>query len=416
MALDPIDYSLKAPDITTSIMGGYDAGTAFREAQRKTALEMAKQQAEQDRKVRFEADMAKVTGNPNATFEDYQRVLAYDPKSLAEPMIKAWEAMDKSQRSKVLLRQSQVYNALRTGNSEVATDILKTEAAGYRNAGLEQEAKQTDQLLRLIKEDKDSALAMVGANIFSAPEGKDIASAMGLLNDETRKQDLAASILEKSQGDARKSTAEAEKAVIETGAAGAKELLGLEKTQAEIQNLKDQIKVREKDLELKRYDSDLKRQELEVTLTELKKTAAEKERTKNYELRTSEGVIDNMLAHINKALAVPDNVMKAALGPIDSMFPTVQQDVANFEETLTTLSSQAFLSQVPMMRGMGSLTQMEGQKLESSLQSFSTRQSPKQLKENLQTVRTLMKKHKDFLRDKYGAAPTAPKSYSRYAE
>jgi hypothetical protein len=75
------------------------------------------------------------------------------------------------------------------------------------------------------------------------------------------------------------------------------------------------------------------------------------------------------------------------------------------------LESQAFLSQVEKMRGLGALTEKEGARLVNALASLSLRQSPKQLAENLLVVRDLMQKARSSAEGKYGALqsePTAP--------
>jgi hypothetical protein len=79
-------------------------------------------------------------------------------------------------------------------------------------------------------------------------------------------------------------------------------------------------------------------------------------------------------------------VIDAATGPIQSKVFTIDPDVANFEDTLETLNSQVFLSQVSKMKGLGALGVAEGEKLMKGLGSLSLRQTPKQLRSILKQI------------------------------
>jgi hypothetical protein len=90
--------------------------------------------------------------------------------------------------------------------------------------------------------------------------------------------------------------------------------------------------------------------------------------------------------------------------------PTLSQDTADFEELVQTLGSQAFLSQVSKMRGLGALTQAEGDALRASLLNLSLRQSPEQLGRNIVEAQRLILKARNEIARKYGvsAAPDRP--------
>ena len=88
----------------------------------------------------------------------------------------------------------------------------------------------------------------------------------------------------------------------------------------------------------------------------------------------------------------PRNIINAATGPIASRLLTTNQDVSDFESLVETLSSQAFLAQIPKIKGTGNLTEKEGDKLQASLQNLSLRQSPDRLLANVDEAVRLLEK------------------------
>jgi len=179
--------------------------------------------------------------------------------------------------------------------------------------------------------------------------------------------------------------------------------------------------------QLSKEKNELKKQELQQKIvdTEMKRDAALGAKTA--EVSSGRATIDNFLNTADKVVNAPDDVYESATGTVSSVLPTYDQDVADFEETLKTLSSQAFLSQVPSMKGLGALTEAEGKKLEASLANLSLRQSPEKLRANVQEAQRLMLKARSTLSDKFGvpdvmpdrpaaqeateAAPTAPQGF-----
>jgi GH24 family phage-related lysozyme (muramidase) len=59
---------------------------------------------------------------------------------------------------------------------------------------------------------------------------------------------------------------------------------------------------------------------------------------------------------------------------------------------IDTLGSQAFLSQIPNIKGMGQLSNAEGEKLQAALQNFTRKQSEKQFRDNLAEANRLLTK------------------------
>jgi hypothetical protein len=93
-----------------------------------------------------------------------------------------------------------------------------------------------------------------------------------------------------------------------------------------------------------------------------------------------------------QVLNTPIEIIRSATGPVASRLPTFKQPVADFEALVETLGSQVFIAQIPKIKGTGSLTEKEGDKLQASLQNLSLKQSPEQLIKNVtESVRLLEK-------------------------
>ncbi len=161
--------------------------------------------------------------------------------------------------------------------------------------------------------------------------------------------------------------------------------------------------------------NDLKREELNLKIEEQKQKIADASRQRETaanekiaSLESARSNLDNMLNTLARVEKTDLDVIENATGPVDQMLPTVRQSTADFQELVGTLGSQAFLSQIPLIKGMGQLSNAEGEKLQSALQNFSLRQSPERLKENLAEARRLLNKARANIAKQYGAQETKP--------
>ncbi|BET97704.1 phage DNA ejection protein [Xenorhabdus taiwanensis] len=77
-------------------------------------------------------------------------------------------------------------------------------------------------------------------------------------------------------------------------------------------------------------------------------------------------------------------------------------DAANTESLVDTLKSQIFLANVQKMRGLGALSNAEGQKVQSAIGSLSHSMSEKAAKESINAIISIMEKGKQRLGAKFG--------------
>lgn len=124
---------------------------------------------------------------------------------------------------------------------------------------------------------------------------------------------------------------------------------------------------------------------------------AQQDRQRSIEGQVSS--VDQALASVNKILGTTidpknpdgprlneDKGLKAAVG-LSSILPTRPGSAAaDFEARNETLKAQTFLPQVSLLKGMGALSNTEGERLADSIASLSTKQSPEAYRANLKIV------------------------------
>jgi hypothetical protein len=107
-------------------------------------------------------------------------------------------------------------------------------------------------------------------------------------------------------------------------------------------------------------------------------------------------------------LQTPIGIVEDATGPVESRLPTFDQDTADFESLMENIEAQAFLSQIPNLKGMGALSDAEGKKVTAALQSLNLKQSPKRLMENVREAQRLLMKARENIANRYGVPQTIP--------
>jgi hypothetical protein len=228
----PINYAVDVQSPFEAVLSGFKIGAAGAEAQAKSqALEQART-AQAELKTLFE--------NPKATATDFARVSAMLPKDQAEGVRKSFELMSTSQQQNRLQQSGQVYAALKSGQPDIAKNLLKEQADAFRNSGREQEAKATETYLQLIDMNPTGSQATIGLMMAALPGGKELlenvdktlstgreeakapsalieakAKADKAVADATTAQATATNAAEKAAADAAKATADAQKAQVD---------------------------------------------------------------------------------------------------------------------------------------------------------------------------------------------------------
>lgn len=397
----PFDYTIKQPDIAGSLLGGIEAGQQMQA--NRIAIEAKDAAAEKQRQ--YSADLQNYLSAPSAS--NASAMIAKYPE-FQKSLSASFDIYDKGQKDEIFKSGTQAYSAIQNGKPEVAKKILDDRIAAFENSG--QDTKDLLDLRRQLDSDP-KAVASGLALTMSALKPDD----WGKISTELRETAKAPAELSLAEAKAAKAATDAkfaESSAVQDLAKGGWEIqklandINISKLNSQIAAMNAATSRQANDI--KSQGNNLKQQELQLKLQEKidKRDAAINEKVST--VQSGRAAIDNFLNTADKAINTPDSVIESAAGTVSSVLPTYDQDVADFEETIKTLGSQAFLSQVPAMKGLGALTEAEGKKLESSLANLSLRQSPKKITENLKEAQRLMLKARATLSDRYGVPDVTP--------
>lgn len=383
----PNDYTIQQPNITGSLMGGIQAGAQIRA-----------QQAAQEKAASYSADLQSYLQNPTA--QSAAAMMAKYPES-QKAISASFNTYDKGQKEDIFKAGTQAYSAIQNGKPEIAIDILDQRIAAAENSG--QDTSDLMDLKRSLQQDPKGAGAGLALTMSALNP-----DAWSKIASERRSEAMAPSELTASQAKAQKAAVDAkyaESSAVQDLAKGGWEI---SKMQNDMQVSRQNSQIAALNANISRERNDLKRQELGLKLQEKIDKRDETIRTKASEIESSRATIDNMLNTADRILKTPMDVIESAAGPVSSRIPTLSSDTADLEALVDTLSSQAFMAQIPALKGMGALSNAEGEKLQASLQNLSLKQSPERLVDNIKEAQRLILKSRATLSDKYGVPDVVP--------
>ncbi|MFV5349054.1 hypothetical protein VXO87_00530 [Acinetobacter baumannii] len=385
MAIGPIDYRLDVVDPFNQAMQGYQLGmqaTATNAAlQAQKAEEERRKQAYLQQQVRNE-DLYKFSLIPNKTADDYSSIISRYP-DLAEPYQKAWGILDAGQQQQTLNTASQVYAALRSQQPQIAKDILNEQIQAYDNSGKKSESNQLKMVLGLIDKSPEAAASSVGMlmSSVSPDKFKDILSTLG---GEQRSN-------EKQPYELNQIAANTAKTVAETNdipLAAEDRRTGVEnqgkKIEYDNQNFYDKLSQDQQQF----YDSLDKTERIEVARLRAAKAESPIQRVERLEKVENYANAAKQAADASNLAAKLTLQAKENSGAYwDRLVRQVPGTSENtFAKDIETLKSQVFLAQVEKMRGLGALTDKEGDAIRSSIASLDINQGPKAVQKNLSKI------------------------------
>ena len=404
----PFNYMLNVPDPTQSVMGGVQNALNISNmmSQRNLAEQKALElQTAREKQAQMDSDLGALSQNP--TPSALASMMVKYP-SLSENFKKTYDVLSSEQKDSRIKQASQVYAAMQAGKPEVAQQLLLEQAAAARNAGMEQDAKAAETVAELVKLNPATAETSTGLLLASAMGPDKFAETFTKLQGERREAELQPSKLTESQAKAQKAAVEAKFA--ESGAA-----LDLQKKGWDITKIQEDIKIARQNAgiaamnaQIAREGNQIKREENQLKLRDMIDKRDEAVRTKAADLESARTNMDNMLNTADRILKTPVGVVGSAAGPVSSRMPTLSQDTADFEALVETLGSQSFMAQIPNIKGMGALSNAEGEKLQAALQNFSLRQSPGRLLENVREAQRLVMKARKNMTARSGLPETIP--------
>lgn len=390
----PYDYTIQQPDIAGSLMGGIQIGSQLGAAQ-----------AAQQKQQQYAADLQGYLDNPSA--RSASAMMAKYPE-FQKSMSASFETFDKGQKEDIFKAGTQAYSAIQSGRPDVAAKILDDRILAAQNSG--QDTTDLESLKQSLSSDPRAAAAGLGLTMSALNP-----DAWSKIASEQRSAEMAPAELSLAES-------KAGKAAVDAKFAESKAVQDLTKGGWEIQKLANDINISKLNSQIAamnaqtaRQGNDLKGQSNNLKLQELQlkvqdKIAARDKavQEKAAEVTSARATADNLLNTADRILQTPRSVVDSAAGPISSRTPTLSEDTANFEELVNTLGSQTFLTQVQALKGMGALSEKEGDKIQNAAQNLSLRQSPEQLLKNVQEIQRLTKKGRDNLAVKYGVPDVIP--------
>lgn len=403
----PIDYSADVKSPFEEALRGFQMGAVGAESRAKAQG----LQQDMERNKALGVVMQNLVGkirNGTAVGADFHEASLLAPPDKAETILKAWDSTSKEQQQGTLAFTSQVMSALDSSTPRIGIDMLNQRAAGDRNSGNEENAKAYETYAKLAELDPANVAAQIGGLISPLPGGKDVIDAWVNSRKERRAEELHPAELTEAQAKAQKAAVDAKFA--ESGAA-----LDLQKKGWDITKIQEDIQIANKNssiaamnAQISREDNMLKREELQLKVDDRIQARDTAVREKAANLENARFNIDNMINTADRILKTPANVVGNATGPVDSRTFTLRESTADFQELIDTFTSQAFLAQLPQIKGLGQLSNIEGQTLKDSLQGLKLRQSSDRLITNVKEVQRLLLKSRKNIAARYGMPDNLP--------
>lgn len=384
--MQPIRYIQQQADPLQKALIGLQIGESIANSIQQS------QERERQQKflVDYQNDLQSAMQNPTAeTFG--QLALKYPQQR--EAIVASGKLMTDAQQASAFNDSSKIFNALELGNKDAALKIATIKRDALKNAG--RNAEDYDAIIEAINTNPQAAKATVGL-IGASIDPKKWA--------ETFK---AAPEIEEAKSKAAQAATKAKFAESEAVLDLQKKGWDITKIQEDIKIAKENNRIAALNSQISREGNALKREEMGIKLQELKDKRDEAIRGKTAEVESARFNIDNMLNTADRVLK--NKSLNSVLGSIQGRLPAVLSDEANDAIALIdTLGSQAFLSQIPNVKGLGALSNAEGEKLQSALQNLSRKQSEDQFRKNLSEAQRLMLKARKNISTRFGVPDTAP--------
>jgi hypothetical protein len=423
MAVDYAAFQSGQNPLQMAMQGFSDAG-AIQQAQQQqqigaqtlelNQMKVAEYKKAQAKQQEFQSALANLGDKPS--LQDYENIMARFPQ-LGSAVKEPYDRLNTRQQQSAFTSAVQVMAALKGGKNDEAKSLLERQAVAAENSGNDAAAAGARVMMQQIDMEPSAALNAAALNVAAVAGPERFATIYESISKVGRENELQPMLLDKATSEA--ATAAVNARFAESLAAAEASSKGFDissliidpaiaKQNKRIANL---INARDKatsDLSIEKLESDLNNAQIARDDATFEKAS---------EIETAQLNVDTMMLTIADletlgeqkitTLGIPfQNVREAATGTLEGSDAwynaTWNQPVADYQETINTLKSQVFLTQIPKMKGLGALTGPEGARLETALKSLSLRQSSERLKENLATIKELTIKAQEFLVNKYG--------------
>lgn len=411
--VQPINYMLDVQNPVQTAMTGLTQGMQI--GQFMQAKELAEREAIQ--KQQMQQELSAFASKPNKTHDDYANIMARFP-SLAENFKRSYDVLDTGRQQASFKTASRAYSAAAGGRVDIAKSILENEALGYENAGDKATADQMRNIAKMADQNPDGFLTSTGLFLASANPDK-FKETLGALGEN---QMVPEEInLKKAQ------TKKTETETLWYG----------DKTQAEINNLKSQVEDRQTsrvleqqkmqlqndqyyaklDQDQQQFYEKLNQEERKIAQTVFNVKEKPVERIERLEKVESFAIAARNASEGAKLAAQLANDTKSIYESTGGYWNRAMRNVPgtdeyNFDQGLETMKAKIFLAQIDQMRGLGALTQAEGEALRASIASINPNQEPEAVQQSLTEVAKQLSKAAQSANRKAQIYATKGKGYS----
>lgn len=376
----PNNYILDLPNPMDTVQKSFNYGFNTAAQVEEVKLKQEQLALQKKQQAQMQADLADLASNPSP--EGYAKVMTMYPQ-LSENLKRAYDTMDDGKRKAVFNTSSQVFAALSNQQPDIAKQVLTDQATAYENAGNTKDASVTKGIIKLIDTDPDAARASVGMLMAGTDPDKfkDVWTALG---SEQRANEMQPYEIAES----RAKTAYTEAQTNDIPLAAEDRRTGVKnqgkKIEYDNQNFYDKLSQDQQQF----YDSLDKTERIEVAKLRAAKAESPIQRVERLEKVENYANAAKQAADASNLAAKLTLQAKENSGAYwDRLVRQVPGTSENtFAKDIETLKSQVFLAQVEKMRGLGALTDKEGDAIRSSIASLDINQGPKAVQQNLSKI------------------------------
>jgi len=420
----PFNYTLNVPNPAEAVTSGLQQGVQLAglmeradltAAQRQqTLLENQALRAKAQLQAQQQAVVKAFYDLPSnlRTADEYERISATLPKEQAENIRASFEAKTKEQQRQELLFGGQIFAALRSGDRETANSMLLQKADAARNGGDGAQAKAYENAAEMAAIAPDQAELFIGTTLAALPGGKDFINSVAAQSEMRTSEAMAPGKIAKAIADGK---------TAEIIAATEQKMRDAEIAMKKAQTDSARASAGASYASAKRTLRDIQHIDAmepgQVALLAAQTQSELAEAAKKRGEGGAAGVLDAGQRVLDTVSALRGmkggdfKVLGDVAGPVRGKLPTVTGSSADAESAIETLKSQVFLQQIKNMKGMGALSEKEGDKLTASVANLSLTQSPERLQKNIEyieaTTRKAMEKMQSMGGGSAGAAAPA---------
>ncbi|EPP8578058.1 hypothetical protein RBI65_17520 [Acinetobacter baumannii] len=378
--VQPYDYTLDIQNpvdtLTNNLWKGFQLGASVDQVKKQREQEELQKQAELQR----QEDTRALIQNPtNENFTTFQ--LMYPAQ--AETIQKVWERKSQADKDLSWRIGSEALAALSNKNPEIAKEVLNNAATAYENSGKKQDADSMRFYANLIDKNPENAQTLMQGYLSTVDREK-FDKTFEQFNTQNRAN-------EKQPYELNQIAANTAKTVAETNdipLAAEDRRTGVENQGRKIEydNQYNYDKLSQDQQQF--YDGLDKTERIEAAKLRAAKAESSIQRVERLEKVENYANAAKQAADASNLAARLTQQAKENGGAYwDRLVRQIPGTSENtFAKDIETLKSQVFLAQVEKMRGLGALTDKEGDAIRSSIASLDINQGPEAVQKNLSKI------------------------------